>query len=239
MTFWLRVSQWYLCVLTRSSYAAWYRARYCALAVMCRRDAQVRQDVQRAQARFIRVFPDGVGAPPAPRGPLAVDVDQLVVVVEDVVRDALDDRAQRRLLGLVGDEVEIERIDEVVSDDLVRARVALPAPLLVRRVVPLAVARLRVDSDLDERARREPRLAGDRFEPDDGLHATPRILARIRLAGDAVAEALRDHVHRRPQPVVVARHHLVRGQIARHAKLRRGGQPPPVVSRLNALDEHA
>ena len=68
-----------------------------------------------------------------------------------------------RLLRFVGDELEIERIDEVVADDLVRARVALPAPLLVRRVVPLAIARLRVALDVDERACRKARLAGDRL----------------------------------------------------------------------------
>ncbi len=149
------------------------------------------------------------------------------------------DGPQRRLLGFVGDEFEIDRIDEVVTDDLVRAGVAFPAPRLVRRVVPLAVARLRVALHVDERTRRKSGLAGDRLEPDDRLHAAPRVLARVRLAGDAEAEALRHHVHRRPQPVVVARHHLVGGQIAGHAKMRGGGQPPAVVPGLNAIDEDA
>ena len=59
------------------------------------------------------------------------------------------------------------------------------------------------------------------------------------LAGDAEAEALGHHVHGRPQPVVVARHHLVGGEIPGHAKMRGGRQPPAVVTGLNAIDEHA
>ena len=85
------------------------------------RDAEVRQDVERAQAQFVRVVPDQVRRPPAPAGSLAVNVGQLVVVIEDVIGDAIDDAAQRRLLAVGRNQVVVDRIDEVVADNLVRA----------------------------------------------------------------------------------------------------------------------
>jgi hypothetical protein len=57
------------------------------------RHPQVRQDVQRAQAGFIRIVPDRIRAPPAPARTLTVDIDQLILIVQYVVGDAVDDAA--------------------------------------------------------------------------------------------------------------------------------------------------
>ena len=86
MIFWLRVSRWYLCVRDQIVVRRLIPRSVLAVRGQVDGDAQVRQDVQRAQPGFVRVLPDGVGPPPAPPRALAVDVDQLVVVVEDVVR---------------------------------------------------------------------------------------------------------------------------------------------------------
>ena len=105
-------------------------------------DPQVREDVQRAYPGLVGIVPDRVRSPPAPARPLAIEINQLVVVVEDVVCDAIDRRAQRRLLVVVGHEVVVHRVDEIVADDFVRAGVPFPAPACLRRVMPLAIARL-------------------------------------------------------------------------------------------------
>jgi hypothetical protein len=42
-------------------------------------------------------------------------------VIEDVIGDALDHAAQRRLLAVGCDQLVVDRIDEVVADDLVGA----------------------------------------------------------------------------------------------------------------------
>ena len=90
MIFWLRVSQWYSVGLDKVVVRRLVASPVLYVGGRGDRDAQVRQDVQRAQTGFIRVFPDDVRAPPAPGGLLTVDVDQLVVVVQDVVGDAVD-----------------------------------------------------------------------------------------------------------------------------------------------------
>ena len=144
--------------------------------------------MQRAQPGFVRVLPDRIGSPPTPPRALSAGSDQLIVVVEDVTGDPFDDGAQRGLLGFVGDEVVIDRIDEVMADDLVGARISLPAPGAVGRVVPLAVLGLLVLSDLDERPGWESCNAGDRFEAYQGVHALPGVRACIRFAGDLVTE---------------------------------------------------
>ncbi len=186
---------------------------------------------------FVRVVPDLVRRPPAPARRLAVDVDQLVAVIEDVIGDAIDHPAQRRLLVVGGDQVVVDRIDEVVADDLVGARVRLPAPLLVWRVVPFAVGRLNVDAGLDEGTRRKARDAGDLFETHDGLHAALRVVARVSGAGHLETERLGGDVDRRPEPVVVRRSRAVRREIAGHLELRVCGQAPAKVAVLHALDE--
>ena len=104
------------------------------------RDSQVRENVKGSQSRLVRVVPDEVRRPPPPSRPLSVDIDELIVVLEDVISDSAERRAEDAPLVRIGDEVVVDRIDEVVADDLVRARVALPAPSILR-VVPLAVGR--------------------------------------------------------------------------------------------------
>src|SRR5262245_53599107 len=94
-------------------------------------DAQVREDVQRAQPRLVRVGPDLFRPPPPPSRALAVDVDQLIVVVQDMIGHPRDDAADLSLLGLVRYQVVINRVAERMADDLVRAGVALPPPFPV------------------------------------------------------------------------------------------------------------
>ena len=45
------------------------------------RDAEVRQDVQRAKARFVRILPDRVRPPPSPTGARPVNVDELIRLI--------------------------------------------------------------------------------------------------------------------------------------------------------------
>src|SRR2546429_9731659 len=94
-------------------------------------------------------------SPPSPSRALAVDVDELVLMVEYVIGDPIQRRAQLPFLGFIRDEVVVDGIDEIVSDDLVRTGVSLPPPSAVRGVVPLAIARLRVRAESDEGPRRE------------------------------------------------------------------------------------
>ena len=200
-------------------------------------DAQVRQQMEGAQAGLVSVLPDQFRRPPAPARPLAVDVDQLIVVVDDVIGDAVEGRPQRRLLGVVGHQVVVDRIDEVVADDLVGAGVPFPPPRLVRRVVPFAVLRLLVFSDLDERARRKAGPAGDLLETEDRLHAPPGVVARGGVAGHLEPEALGRHVHRGPEAVVVRRPRLIGREIAGDTQGGIGGEAPSQVPRLDAPHE--
>src|SRR5262245_16135608 len=200
-------------------------------------DAQVREDVQRAQPRLVRVDPDLLRPPPPPSRALAVRVDQLIVVVKNVVGHPRDDAADLSLLGLVRDQVVINRVAEIMADDLVRAGVALPTPFAVGRVMPFAVLRLDVFADLDERSRVEAGNARDLFQPQHRLEALPGVGPRVGLARDLVAKGLSRDVHLRPQSVVVARDGLVGRKVARSLQDRIGGQSVADVARADALDE--
>src|SRR2546429_4542282 len=56
-------------------------------------------------------------SPPSPSRALAVDVDELVLMVEDVIGDPIQRRAQLPFLGFIRDEVVVDGIDEIVSED--------------------------------------------------------------------------------------------------------------------------
>src|SRR5213075_1300248 len=118
-------------------------------------DDQMREDVQCPDSGFVGVFPDLIGAPEASEAALAINVDSLIVVIEDVVGDALDHAAKDRLLFLVGDEIIINWIDEKMADDFIGAGVAFPSPALVSGVVPYAVAGLLLDVRLNDGSRRK------------------------------------------------------------------------------------
>src|SRR5215470_8534635 len=200
-------------------------------------DPQVREDVQRAQPRLIGVGPDLFRPPPPPSRSFSVDVNQLIVVVQNVIGHPRDDAADLSLLGLVRYQVVINRVAEIMADDLVRAGVALPPPFAVRRVMPLAVLRLDVFADLDERPRVEAGNARDLFQPQHRLEALPGVGPRVGLARDLVAKGLSRDVHLRPQSVIVARDGLVGRKVARRLQDRIGGQSVADVARADALDE--
>src|SRR5206468_9491049 len=85
--------------------------------------------------------------------------------------------------------------------------------------------------------RRETWNPGDAFEPENRLHSAPRMVARVRLSRDFESKALRGHVDRGPEPVVVGRDGLIRGEIAGNAKIRGGRQAPAIVTRFDPVDE--
>ena len=199
----------------------------------------MREDVQRPQPRLVGVGPDGVRPPPTPPSALSVDVDELVFVVEDVIRQAIESRGDRLLLGFVGDELMVDGIHEVVADDLVRAGVPFPSPELVGRIVPLAIARLQVIADFDEGSCGEARDTRDALQAQDRLHPASRVLPRINLAGHLVAKRFRRDIHRRPQAIVVARPRPVRGNVTCYLQHGIGREAPAMVPLLDTLDEDA
>jgi hypothetical protein len=65
------------------------RSRRRALSDM-HRHTEMGEHVQRAQPGLTSFLPDFIWSPPSPARALAVHVDELVVVVKDVIRDALE-----------------------------------------------------------------------------------------------------------------------------------------------------
>src|SRR5215475_13051217 len=80
--------------------------------------AQVRKDAQRAQTSLVRVGPDLFRPPPAPSRAFAIDVDQLIIVVQNMIGHPSDDAANLPSLRFVCEQVIIDRIAEIMAYDL-------------------------------------------------------------------------------------------------------------------------
>ena len=155
--------------------------------------------------------------PLAPARRLAVEVDQVIVIADQMIGQSRDDLSDVRLLRFVRHQIEVERVAVVMPHDFVRAGVTFPKPFAIGRGVPLPFRGPGL-VDRDERARRKTGDARDFFEPDQQPHGTLRLRTSIRIFRHRVAIRLRTEIHRRPQAVVVVVRRDVAGEIARHAQ---------------------
>src|SRR5437773_5729303 len=95
------------------------------------------QKLQAIECSLVRFVLKPLRPPEAPQGWLAIEVDEVVAVLNDMVHYPPGRFCDPLLEHCVGQEIVSDAEDEKVADNFIRTGVALPVVLAVGRPVPL------------------------------------------------------------------------------------------------------
>jgi len=140
---------------------------------------QEAEELHAVERSFVWLAQQPFRRPKTPEGRLAIEIYEVVAVIDDVVHDAPGRLCNALLEGLIRQQIESDAEDEKVADDFIGAGVALPIVLLIGGPVPLTAMGHRV-AFANVGARGEAAAPGHFLEEKNGFHRFAGIGERFR-----------------------------------------------------------